>query len=212
MESLIVFLWKSAKWRYIEKAPIGATYDNDNDKAMMELNRKRDERKLRKEEEKKRQEAHNKRMAELRMQVHVDWWLGLKYKASLTDISCSTWTTMLLTVHLAGKDNKEEKVRTSSWTRTPSPAWAASPQRRRSSGVTWGATRWQGSTTLWQMSQPRLSLSTSGRLREGAASTFSFKNRSATSCHHELGQIVPRYDHHVCNSRVITIRSLSSLE
>ena len=36
---------------------------------MKELNRKRDERKAQKVEEKKRQEAHNKRMAELRMQV-----------------------------------------------------------------------------------------------------------------------------------------------
>ena len=53
--------------------------NNDNE-AMNDLNRKRDERKAQKVEEKKRQEAHNKRMAELRMQVvHVVCFIRIQF-------------------------------------------------------------------------------------------------------------------------------------
>ena len=79
------------------------------------MNRKRDERKAAKIEEKKRQEAHNKRMAELRMQVILGPRLVLtqfKKEKSSQISSSSTWTTMLWTA-LLGAKAKVEKVRSS---------------------------------------------------------------------------------------------------
>ena len=79
------------------------------------MNRKRDERKAAKIEEKKRQEAHNKRMAELRMQVILGPRLDLiqfqKEKSSQIS-SSSTWTTMPWTA-LLGVKAKVGKVRSS---------------------------------------------------------------------------------------------------
>ena len=78
------------------------------------MNRKRDERKAAKIEEKKRQEAHNKRMAELRMQVILGPRLvliQLKKKSSQI-ASSSTWTTMPWTA-LLGVKAKVGKVRSS---------------------------------------------------------------------------------------------------
>ena len=163
------------------------------------MNRKRDERKAQKVEEKKRQEAHNKRMAELRMQVHLDVCLRIRIQFHF-HFCYSTWTTTLWMARLAEKANLVQRVRISSSTRTPSPASAASPQRRRSSGGTLEATRWQGSTTLWQTSLPRLSLSTSGRWRGGAANTSSCRSRSATPL--KLQHVLPKSSNtfkHLCN-------------
>ena len=78
------------------------------------MNRKRDERKAAKIEEKKRQEAHNKRMAELRMQVILGPRLVLiQFKKKSSQISSSsTWTTMRWTA-LLGVKAKVGKVRSS---------------------------------------------------------------------------------------------------
>ena len=78
------------------------------------MNRKRDERKAAKIEEKKRQEAHNKRMAELRMQVILGPRLDvIQFKEKSSQISSSsTWTTMPWTA-LLGVKAKVGKVRSS---------------------------------------------------------------------------------------------------
>ena len=79
------------------------------------MNRKRDERKAAKIEEKKRQEAHNKRMAELRMQVilgpRLDF-IQFKKKRSSQTSSFSTWTTTPWTA-LLGVKAKVGKVKSS---------------------------------------------------------------------------------------------------
>ena len=78
------------------------------------MNRKRDERKAAKIEEKKRQEAHNKRMAELRMQVILGPRLDvIQFKEKSSQISSSsTWTTMPWTA-LLGVKAKVGKVKSS---------------------------------------------------------------------------------------------------